>query len=196
MYVNDFDKNDSIEQILTHVLNGIEYPINTRDEMTKQIPSLKKKYLSYQKFSSAKFSEFFSKDIIQESKLFEANVFESVYIENKGNGKFEIEPLPKAAQMSTINAFLIDDFNKDGNLDILAGGNFFRSNIQMGRYDASYGQLLTGDGKGNFKSIPPSQSGFSVSGETRKIVPVKIGSRLSYMVVRNNDSVRFFTLNK
>jgi hypothetical protein len=181
---------------LTHVVNGIEYPFNTRDEMTKQIPSLKKKYLSYQKFSQAKFSEFFSKDIIQESKLYEANVFESVYIENKGNGSFEMRPLPKAAQMSTVNAFLVDDFNKDGNLDILTGGNFFRSNIQMGRYDASYGQLLEGDGKGNFKSLPSVQSGFSVPGETRKILPVKVGNRLNYMVVRNNDSVKFFTLNK
>jgi hypothetical protein len=196
MYVNDFDKNDSIEQILTHVVNGVEYPFNTRDEMTKQIPSLKKKYLSYQKFSHAKFSDFFSRDIIQESKLFEVNVFESVYIENRGNGDFEVKPLPKAAQMSTVNAFMIDDFNGDGNLDILAGGNFYRSNIQMGRYDASYGQVLVGDGKGNFKNIPSVQSGFSVPGEIRKLVPVKVGDRIRYLIVRNNDSVKFLTLNE
>ncbi|HEU5292964.1 MAG TPA: VCBS repeat-containing protein, partial [Cyclobacteriaceae bacterium] len=196
MYVNDFDKNDSIEQILTHVVNGVEYPVNTRDEMTKQIPSLKKKYLSYQRFSQAKFSEFFSKDIIQESKLYEANVFESVYIENKGNGSFDVRPLPKATQMSTVNAFLIDDFNRDGNLDILTGGNFYRPNIQMGRYDASFGQLLTGDGKGNFKSLPSVQSGLSVPGEIRKIWPVKVSGQVRYMIVRNNDTVKFLTLNE
>lgn len=196
MYVNDFDKNDSIEQILTHVVNGVEYPFNTRDEMTKQIPSLKKKYLSYQKFSQAKFNDFFSKEIIQSSKLFEANVFESVYIENKGNGSFEVKPLPKVTQMSTVNAFLVEDFTGDGNLDILVGGNFFRSNIQMGRYDASYGQLLVGDGKGNFKSLPSFESGFSVRGEIRNILPVKVRDQVRYMVVRNNDSVKFLTLNK
>jgi hypothetical protein len=196
MYVNDFDKNDSIEQILTHVVNGEEYPVNTRDEMTKQIPSLKKKYLSYQKFSEAKFSEFFPKNVIQESSVFEVNVFESVYIENKGDGSFEIKPLPNAAQLSTVNAFMVDDFNKDGNLDMIAGGNFYRSNIQMGRYDAGYGQVLLGDGKGNFKALPAVESGSSVPGETRKIWPVKIGDRVHYMIVRNNDSVKFLTLNK
>ena len=196
MYVNDFDKNDSIEQILTVMVNGIEYPFNTRDEMTKQIPSLKKKYLSYQKFSQSKFSDFFPKDVIQKSIVYEVNDFKSVYIENKGDHVFEIKPLPKGVQFSTANAFLVEDFNKDGNLDILVGGNFFRSNIQMGRYDASYGQVLLGDGKNNFNCISASKSGFSVRGETRKILPIKLGSNMYYMAVRNNESVKFFTLNQ
>lgn len=195
MYVYDFDKNNSTEQILTHLINGVEYPLNTRDEMTKQIPSLKKKYLSYQKFSQAKFSDFFPTEVIQKSTVYEATSFESIYIENKGNNHFEIKSLPKQVQLSTVNTFFVEDFNKDGNLDILTAGNFFRSNIQMGRYDASYGQLLIGDGKGNFKCIPQSKSGFSVRGETRKILPIKVGNHSYYAIVRNNDSVEFFKLN-
>lgn len=193
LYVNDFDKNDSIEQILTHVVNGIEYPFYTRDEMTKQIPSLKKKYLSYQKFSETKFSDFFPREVIQKSRLYTANMFESVYIENKGRGSFEIRPLPTAVQFSTANTFLAGDFNNDGNMDVIVGGNFFRSNIQMGRYDASYGHVLLGDGKGNFKVMHGSESGFSVKGEIRGILPLKIGNGVHYMVVRNNDTVEFFT---
>jgi enediyne biosynthesis protein E4 len=196
LYVNDFDKNDSTEQILTHVVNGIEYPFYTRDEMTKQIPSLKKKYLSYQKFSEAKFSDFFPKEVIEKSRRYVVNTFESVYFENKGKGNFEMKPLPVAVQLSTVNAFLPGDFNKDGNMDVLVGGNFFRSNIQMGRYDASFGQVLTGDGKGNFKAMPCTESGFIVKGETRKIAPLQIGGQVRYMVVRNNDTVEFFTLNE
>jgi len=196
MYVSDFDKNGSIEQVLTHVVDGIEYPYNTRDELTKQIPSLKKKYLSYKKFSQARFGDFFSKDVIRNSIVYEANNFESVYIENKGNHDFEVKPLPKATQLSTANAFLVEDFNKDGYLDILVGGNFFRSNIQMGRYDASYGHLLLGDGKNNFKSMPVSKSGFSVRGETRKILPIKIGLNVYYMAIRNNETIKFFKLDE
>lgn len=194
LYVNDFDKNDSVEQILTHIVKGVEYPFNTRDEMTKQIPSLKKKYLSYQKFSEAKFSDFFPEEVIQKSRIYTANMFESVYIENKGNGVFDVRPLPRAVQLSTINAFLTGDFNKDGNLDVMTGGNFFRSNIQMGRCDASYGDVLMGDGKGNFKVLAGHESGFSVKGETRKIMPLKVGDSILYMIVRNNDTVEFFTL--
>ncbi|MDH4057710.1 MAG: VCBS repeat-containing protein, partial [Cyclobacteriaceae bacterium] len=195
LYVNDFDKNDSTEQILTHVINGKEYPFYTRDEMTKQIPSLKKKFLAYQKFSEAEFKDFFPNEVITKSVQYSANMFESAYIENKGNGVFGMRPLPKAVQFSSANAFLTKDFNKDGNLDVMVGGNFFRSNIQMGRNDASFGFLLTGDGKGNFKAIPAHESGFSVTGEIRSIVPMKIGQQMIYLIIRNNDSVEFFTLN-
>jgi hypothetical protein len=196
LYVNDFDNNGSIEQILTHMVNGFEYPFNTRDEMTKQMPSLKKKYLSYEKFSKAKFHDFFSSKIIQESKMYEVNELESVYIENKGNNTFCMKPLPKASQLSTTNAFLIDDFNHDGNLDIVEGGNFFRSNIQMGRYDASYGLLLMGDGKGNFNPVPSKKSGISSKGEIRGMVPIKINKQIHYMIVRNNDTVEFYKQNE
>jgi hypothetical protein len=178
--------------VLTHIVHGIEYPFNTRDEMTKQMPSLKKKYLSYEKFSNAKFEDFFSSKVIQASIKYEANEFESTYIENKGNNTFSIKPLPKAVQLSTANSFLIEDFNLDGNLDILEGGNFFRSNIQMGRYDASYGVLLLGDGKNNFSPVSAHNSGFSVKGEIRGIIPIKINDRTHYMIVRNNDAVEFF----
>jgi enediyne biosynthesis protein E4 len=196
LYVNDFDKSDSTKQILTHVINDIEYPFNNRDEITKQIPSLKKKYLSYQMFSKSKFEDFFSKSIIDHSIIHTATNFESIYIENKGNGIFDSRPLPASVQFSSINAFTVIDFNHDGHLDLLVGGNFFRSNIQMGRYDANFGAILIGDGKGNFKSISAGESGLSVNGETRRILPLNFENRMLYMFVRNNDSVVFYTANK
>ncbi|MCA4899382.1 MAG: VCBS repeat-containing protein [Bacteroidota bacterium] len=196
MYVNDFDKNGSLETILTSVIDGVEYPFNTRDELTKQMPSLKKKFLSYQKFANAPFKDFFPSQVVQASKIFQATSFESVYIENKGGFEFKLTALPRSVQLSTANAFLVDDFNKDGHLDVLVGGNFFRSNIQMGRYDASHGQLLVGTGNGSFRSMPGSKSGFAVKGEVRHILPLKVGTVSCYAVVRNNDAVEFFTLKR
>lgn len=196
MYVNDFDNNGSTEQILTYIVAGVEYPINTRDELTKQMPSLKKKYLSYKNFSGAKFNDFFSAETIQKSLIYNATLLETVYIENQGSFRFEIKPLPKQIQLSTVNAFLIEDFNMDGNLDLLIGGNFFRSNIQMGRYDASHGDILLGNGKGGFKALSPVESGISITGETRSLKRISINSKICYMAVRNNDSVKFFTKSK
>ncbi|MCX8492405.1 MAG: VCBS repeat-containing protein [Cyclobacteriaceae bacterium] len=196
MYVNDFDKNGTIEPILTHVIRGIEFPFYTRDEITKQIPSLKKKYLSYQKFAVAEFKDFFPEETIRRSQKYTATMFESVYIENLGNFDFKIKPLPKQIQFSTANSFSVGDFNNDHNLDILVGGNFFRSNIQMGRYDASYGDLLIGDGRGNFNCVPRAETGIFFRGQVRSILPVTIRKSGYELVVVNNDSLKLLKIRK
>lgn len=196
MYVNDFDKNGSIEQILTHEVNGVEFPFYTRDEMTKQIPSLKKKYLSYQKFADAEFSDYFPRPLIDNSLVYTATNFASVYIENLGENKFRLKNLPKQIQFSTVNSILVQDVNNDKNMDLILGGNFYRSNIQMGRYDASYGNVLLGNGKGSFIALPNSKTGISWRGPVRKIVPIQIGKTSYDVVITNNDSIKFIKLRK
>ncbi len=193
MYVSDFDSNDSTDQVVTHFMKGKEYPFVTRDEMTKQMPYLKKKYLSYHTFAETTFPEMFNADVVNKSEKFTAYTFETVYIENLGKGKFRLKPLPKAAQFSAINALLADDFDKDGNVDLLLAGNFYSPNIQMGRYDASYGLLLKGNGKGNFVTLPAVRSGFSIKGEVKAIRKIKIGAQVHYLVIRNNDTTAVFT---
>jgi enediyne biosynthesis protein E4 len=196
MFVADFDSNDSTDQILTHFMKGKEYPFYTRDEMTKQMPYLKKRYLSYHKFSEATLHDMFSDEALNKSQKYVANTFGSSYIENLGSGKYKVRELPKSAQFSTVNAMLVDDFNGDKNLDVLLAGNFYPINIQMGRNDACYGLLLTGDGKGNFTAVPSVNSGFFVKGQTRNLRTIKIGGKDYYFAIRNNDTIEAFTLNK
>ena len=57
------------------------------------------------------------------------------------------------AQLSPMYGIAAEDFDKDGNIDILMGGNFYQSKPEVGIYDASYGILLKGDGKGNFTAV-------------------------------------------
>jgi hypothetical protein len=116
--------------------------------------------------------------------------------ENLGNGKFKILPLPKAAQFSTVNSVLADDFNKDGIMDLLVAGNFYPVNIQMGRYDASYGLVLQGNGKGHFEALPAVKSGLSIREETRALKKITIRGKTYYLAVRNNESIEAFSLFK
>jgi hypothetical protein len=194
MYVSDFDQNDSTDQILTHFVNDVEYPFHTRDEMTKQMPFLKKKYLSYKKFASSPLSDMFDSKALREAEKYFAYNFASVYIENKGQGKFSVKTLPMPAQFSTVNALLVDDINEDGHADVLLAGNFYHANIQMGRYDAGYGLLLLGDGRGNFREVPAYMSGFSVKGEVRHLRLVELGDESFYLAVRNDDAPAGFTV--
>jgi hypothetical protein len=196
MFVADFDKNDSTDQVLTHFIRGKEYPFHTRDEMTRQMPFLKKRYLSYHKFAEATVHDMFSADVLNAADKYIAYNFRSCYIENQGNGKFKMKPLPGAAQLSTVHAIEVGDFNLDNKPDLLLAGNFYPINIQMGRYDASYGLVLTGDGKGNFHPVPAVQSGFSVKGETRSIRTIHVNGKVYYLAVRNNDTIIPFSLAK
>ncbi len=196
MYVSDFDNNGSVEQVVTHFMKGKEYPYYTRDEMVKQMPALKKKYLSFTKYASATIQDIFEESSLQNAKVFEAYMFESVYLENKGNGKFNLVPLPSNVQFSTVNASVIDDFNGDGNLDVFVAGNFFPLNIQMGRLDASYGHLLLGNGKGKFTPLPNKDAGLRLHGEIRELKKIKVGNRVHYLALRNNDTAIFFSTKK
>jgi enediyne biosynthesis protein E4 len=193
LYVNDFDSNGTIEQIVTQRVNNKEYIVSTRDELTKQIPALKKKFLSYKKFAEAELKDFFDSKLLENSIKYEVNSLVSIYLENN-DGRFREKELPKAIQFSTLNTMIVTDFNNDKKPDLMAGGNFFGSNIQMGRYDASFGNLLMGYGNGSFKVIPGVKSGISFSGEIRKIVPVNVSGQNWYLVIRNNEVPKFLTL--
>jgi hypothetical protein len=195
LYAADFDQNDSTDQILTYFIGEREYPFYTRDEMTKQMPFLKKKYLSYQKFATTSFPEMFPDDILLKAEQQVAHTFETCLIENLGGLKFRIRKLPMAAQFSSVNAIIADDVNGDGNTDLLLAGNYYPINIQMGRNDASYGLVLQGNGKGAFTPLPAVKSGFSVEGEVRKLIKLKVGGMTHFIAVRNNDSVQSFAIS-
>lgn len=196
MYVADFDKNDSIDQVVTHYLRGKEYVMHTRDEIMKQMPSLKKRFLSYTSFAQASLTDLFSKQDLERSEQFVAYTFASSFVENLGNGTFLIKPLPLAAQFSSVNALLATDFNHDNRQDIISAGNFYLNNIQLGRYDASYGQALAGLEGNTFTPVPSATSGLSVRGQTRKLRQIVVGGKVYYLAIRNNDTVQAFSLKR
>lgn len=196
LYVNDFDKNGSIDQILTHYIDGKEYPFYTKDEMVKQLPYLKKQFLSYQKFAESTMQDIFKPEEIKQSEVFTANRLDHAFVENLGDGKFKLKSLPNGTQFSTMQAITSFDFNGDGTLDILAGGNFYPVNIQMGRYDASYGSLLLGKGKNQFNDIPPYRSGLMLDGEVRVLKQVVVNGKRVIIAGRNNSSLQVFGFEK
>ena len=195
MYVKDFDNNETIEQLLTYYIDGKEYLFHTRDELTKQLPGLKKKYLSYARFGEAEFKDIFSEKELNTAEKFEVNRLESMIIENLGGGKFKLSALPKAAQFSPTMSIMVDDVDQDKLPDLILGSNFFPINIQMGRYDGSYGTVLKNKGK-SFEALPPSKTGWSIKGEVRHLEKINIRGEKVYLAIRNNDVVYSYKLIK
>jgi len=188
MYVNDFDQNGQIEQVLTYYLQGREIPFANYEEITKQLVSLKKKYLYARDFASATLPEIFGSEELAASQVLEVNTLQSMYFENTGEGlAFKAHALPDELQFSALKAASLHDFGSDGKVDVLLGGNFYENNIEMGRYDANYGNVLSIGAGGSFQVSPLGS--LRIKGQIRRIQPVRIGGRLCFIVARNDDAV-------
>ena len=88
------------------------------------------------------------------------------------------------------------DYDHDGNMDVVAGGNQSSIRIRMGVIDANFGQLYKGDGKGNFSYVPQGASGLSITGDTKSINTVQVGNDLHLIIGINNVGVVSYKLNK
>ncbi|MEM6698062.1 MAG: VCBS repeat-containing protein, partial [Bacteroidota bacterium] len=185
LYINDFDQNGTAEQILTQYEGDQAYPLVLRNDLIMQLPHLKKKYLQFENYQAQKIEDIFTPKELQNTLTLEINTLETTLFINQGDGTFTSKALPIEAQFSPVYSIATADFDKDGNLDILLGGNFYRSKPELGIYDASYGTFLKGDGKGNFSTIPVRESGFSVKGEIRDIEVLED----LILVGRNDDGV-------
>ena len=137
----------------------------------------------------------YTKEELDASLHYQVKSFASIYLENK-DGKFIVHKLPNLAQISSINQILVDDYDKDGNLDALIAGNLFVSEVETPRNDAGYGLLLKGDGKGNFKSVPVTKSGFFVPGDVKDMATIKVGNKSYIIAAKNNDYLQFIEYKK
>ncbi len=146
-----YQKNKENEQELV--------PFHRRNDFLDQLRNFGKKFPNYGKYANAQLTDVISQDQIDKANKFTAERFESSIVENKGNGKFTIRPLPIEAQISSINGIYSEDFDNDGNMDLVIAGNSYASEIQYGWQDASLGLYLKGDGHGNFQPIMSQSSG-------------------------------------
>lgn len=188
MYVHDFDENGSLDQMLCYFNGEKSYPFASQDELISQIASKRKTYLKYDKYAESQIQDVFPEAELAKAKKLIATELRTVWIENQG-GQFKIHALPIEAQFAPVQSILIEDFDGDGNKDIVLGGNFFTVVPKIGRYDASFGNYLQGDGKGNFKDIEPRKSGWTISGEVRDMKMMNIGENSAVIVARNNANV-------
>ncbi len=199
IYAKDFDKNNRIDPIVTIFLKdqkGIKYEYTSanRDEIISQLPGVRKKYLKYKEFAQADIHHIFSEEEMKDALTLRANNFNNCYLQNNGNGKFSLHPLPSQAQMAPINGMVVDDFNGDGDLDIAVSGNDYGNEVTNGRYDGMNGLVLLGDGTGKFTSQTILQAGLFIPGDAKALVKLK-GPGNTYLLAasQNRGPLKIFT---
>ncbi|GAB3890694.1 VCBS repeat-containing protein [Larkinella knui] len=166
----DFNKDGTFDPLMGYFIKGVRYPAIPRDALNQQVIQFRRKYQRYADYAKVTFDDLLSKDDLDGAYQAEATYLQSAYIENLGNGGFKMTPLPRLAQQSPVFEIIPRDFNHDGKLDAVLTGNFYPNEVNMGREDASFGLVLLGDGRGNFKPLMPRESGLLITGDARKSV--------------------------
>jgi enediyne biosynthesis protein E4 len=186
LYFNDFDDNGKKEQVLTYYVKNKEITFSGKDELQRQIPMIKKKYIYAEDFAKATLKNIFSPEKIELAIVSSADYFANAVLINNGNLNFTVQPLPWEAQLTSCRDAAIADVNNDNLPDIILAGNYYSNTIHAGRNDADYGTMLVNKGNGNF--ICESMNGLIIKGEVRRIRSLKIGNELTYIVAKNNDT--------
>jgi hypothetical protein len=167
-----------------------------KHDMTRQIPFLLKKYPRYEQYKEQTITDMFAPEQLANAIRLDVAQLESCIFINDGTGHFSMRTLPVETQFSTVMAARTGDFNSDGNIDLLLGGNLYHVKPEVGRYDASYGHFLEGDGKGGFEVVPQAISGFRLEGEIRDIQSIKTPAGTVLVVARSNDPLQLFRIQE
>ncbi|AWG23238.1 hypothetical protein FFWV33_17745 [Flavobacterium faecale] len=194
IYVKDFDNDKHNDIVLSYYNDGKQYPVRGRGCSSQQIPGIKKKFKNYESFSEATLEDVYTKKSLKEALHYEVKSFASIYLENK-NGKFIVHELPIEAQLSCINEIMVEDYDKDGHLDVLIAGNMYNSEVETPRNDAGHGLFLKGNGKGKFKAIPPTQSGFFTPGDVKNMEKIKVKGKNYFLITKNNSFLQSIKIN-
>jgi hypothetical protein len=196
LYVSDFDDNGQAECIpVYYKTDGKAYPINLHDDIIRQLPSLKKKFLRYDAYAGKGIEEIFSEEQLAKASVLTVNQTETCIFYNNGKGGFDMKPLPIRAQFSPVFNILVTDINHDGISDLFLTGNFYGLKPEIGRYDANYGVTYLGNKQRGFEYLPPAQSGLFVTGEVRDAAVIDTKNGKVILVARNNDALALFKGN-
>ncbi|MFM6948911.1 MAG: VCBS repeat-containing protein [Aquirufa sp.] len=202
IYSADFNGDGTYDAIPTIFFkdqegNKKEYPFNTRDDLTKQFIQTRKRFDTFAKYAVASISDVLTAEELKKAMILEANWMNSSYIENMGGGKFRIFALPRLAQIAPVLAIQVQDFDEDGNLDMVISGNDYGNEISTGRLDASKGLLLKGNGQGKFREIALTKSGINMDGDSKALVKIKSSNgALLLMNSQNLGKLKTYQLNK
>ena len=192
LFAKDFKGNGRIDPLLCYYLpdeagkKTLQLGMNL-DQLARQMPSFKKRFLRNTDFAAADLTQLLPDDMLKDAIKLDCNELHTCWFENLGNGKYMKHILPAEAQFAPVNAILAHDLDGDGKLDLLLAGNEYQAEVMDGRYDASYGLLLKGDGKKNFFPIPHLNDGIFIKGDVKDMKLIKNGHGDNLIVVGIND---------
>jgi len=191
-YLDDFDTNGQSETIIAIEKNGEYYPLLGLNELGAQMTYLFKKYTSYKSFGGQTVEDIFGKKALSESTKLTVHTLQSGYLKNEG-GQFTFIPFGESLQTAPIMAFTSYDFDRDGQKEVLAAGNYFGVKPFHGRLDSFSGALLKSDGSSTLGHI----LGLDLAQKSvRHLTVLSLHTKDYLLVTFNNDKAHVYKLQK
>ena len=188
LYFSDFDNNGTQEGVTTFNRdNGKDYPFALRHNLIDQMKGLKKRFPDFASFKDADITKIFTEEELSKADVLECNQLKTVLLLNDGSYNFSSVPLPAEAQLSPIYAIDTHDFNNDGEMDIVMGGNLYGVVPEIGIYDGTYGLFFRNEGDLKY-TTQSDGDGLRVDGEIRDFI---INDSLLSVIV-SNDTITTF----
>jgi hypothetical protein len=147
---------------------------------------MRRRFQNYKSYANATMDELFTPEERKDALRLKVNTLKSVYVRNDGEGKFIMTALPLEAQVSVLCGMVVEDFDRDGNLDVVINGNDYGADVSIGRFDALNGLFMKGDGEGNFMPQSILQSGIYIPGNGKALVLLKGSSGKNLLIASQN----------
>jgi len=186
LYVDDFDDNGTNDVYLGYYQDGVCYPVRGRQCSSQQMPFISEKFESYSDFGLASIDKILDDKVSSSTNILKADLFASTVFINEG-GRFSTKELPSEVQISPVYGIAVDDFDKDGKVDIFLAGNMYNREVETVRSDAGKGCMVTIDINGKFKVISTTKTGISADKDVRAIELIR-GSGTNLMAIANNNA--------
>jgi len=195
LFMSDFDNNGTKDNILTQTINGKDKPVFLKHDLESALPFLKKNNLRHAEYAEKTIQDLIPPSVLSKTEVKKFNYTYSCIAINNGNGNFSIDKFPPCIQFSSLNVIYSADMNGDGIKDLVCGGNRFNFQPQLERLDASHGEILINDGKGNLKQMEPAITGLELRGQLRDIDEFKNKSGIYLLFLQNDEYPLLFKLN-
>lgn len=189
LYVKDFDKNKSTEQVMAYTIDGKEYTFLAKDELERALPVLKKAYLTYDEVAG-KTVDYMFYDLFKDYISLQAETLGSACFMNRGE-TFVRKDLPEDLQLAPVFSFLPVPGDNSPRNSYVVGGNFFGTVPYEGRYDAQPVSMFSASTKDGLRYIHQPNL-LNIKGEVRDLKWIRtkaFGDLL--LVMRNNMSPIF-----
>jgi hypothetical protein len=133
---------------------------------------MRPRFSNYTSYADATLKDVFTADELKDARYLKANCLKTTYFQSGTDGRFHERDFPVEAQMAPVYTITSIDYDADGHNDLLLCGNMNQARLRFGKYDANYGVLLKGNGKGSFSYIPQYISGFKLQGDVRSVIEI------------------------
>ncbi|HUG10775.1 MAG TPA: FG-GAP-like repeat-containing protein [Opitutaceae bacterium] len=174
LFKGDFRGDGQYQQLVeAKVENGKLLPTRARSDLGAQIPQVVRRFARNDAFARATLPEILG-DALEKAVRLEATELASGVYLSQPEGTWKFTPLPRIAQIAPLQGMVTADFNGDGHTDLFAVQNLHSIAPAIGRFGGGLGQLLLGDGQGDFTPVPPQDSGLVVPGDAKALLALDL----------------------